>query len=163
MSRNAFFTGLFTILFLNVFSSWALAQNNVDVRVTENLNRLNFQYDIKEDGTFEFLVPLGDRTQMIFIHSNTSTYEPLEIRDIYSVIYQSPQAPGQLVLSQLLIDNGQKKLGAWELIFNNNTYYIVFTAKVSANMNDGELKSVIDIVATSADAMEQTLFKSDEW
>ena len=63
----------------------------------------------------------------------------------------------------MLIDNGQKKLGAWELIIEDNTYFMVFTAKVGATLDDSDLKSAIDIVATSADAMEQLLFNTDEW
>lgn len=155
------------VLFLAVWGGFSIsitsAQNNVDTRITSNLNKLNFKYDVKDDGTFQFTMPVGNRTQMVFIHSKTSSYGQLEIREVYSVIYQSSKKPDEIKLNRLLIDNGQKKLGAWELIFEDNTYFIVFTAKIPAQLNDSDLKSTIDIVATSSDAMEQTLFNTDEW
>jgi hypothetical protein len=140
-----------------------LTAQNRDARIAKNLTELNFKYDVKDDGTFQFTVPVGNRTQMIFIHSTTNIYDKLEIREIYSVIYQSAQKPDEVKLTSFLIDNGQKKLGAWELIFDDNTYFMVFTAKVSGELNAADLKSVVDIVATSADAMELTLFTTDEW
>ena len=153
------------ILTINIlFFTKVSAQNQLaDKRVSENLNKLNFKYDVKEDGTFQFTVPVGNRSQMIFIHSNTSSYDNLEIREVYSVIYQSASKPEDFVLTKLLIDNGQKKLGAWELIFDNNLYFLVFTAKVSPTLDAANLKSVIDIVATSSDSLEQILFTTDEW
>lgn len=153
------------ILLLSILSSFVDTTNaqNPDVRITNNLNKLNFKYDLKEDGTFQFTMPVGKRTQMILIHSNTSIYDNLELREIYSVIYQSNQRPDEVQMSKLLIDNGQKKLGAWELIFEENIYFVVFTAKIPGDLDDDDLKSVIDIVATSADAMEQILFTTDEW
>jgi hypothetical protein len=153
---------LFWVMFiLNVGEVFA---QNIDQRIIDNLNQLNFKYQTKTpDGTFQFTVPLGNRTQMLFIHSNTSTYDKLEIREIYSVIYQSPNKPNMDNLTTLLLDNAQKKLGAWELVYENKNYFIVFTAKILATADSADLKSAIDIVASSADAMEQQLFVSDEW
>lgn len=154
-------TSLF--LFFCLIAPNLSSQSLVDSRITQNLNNLNFKYDVKDDGTFQFTIPVGNRSQLIFIHSKTSTYDKLEIREIYSVIYQSTIRPNENILAQLLTDNSQKKLGAWELIFDGNTYFIVFTAKVAANLDESDTKSVIDIVASSADAMELQFFNSDEW
>ncbi len=158
-----FTSNLFYFLFFVLLSPQLHAQSLVDSRITQNLNNLNFKYDVKDDGTFQFTIPVGKRSQLIFIHSKTSTYDKLEIREIYSVIYQSTIRPNENMLAQLLTDNGQKKLGAWELIYDGNTYFIVFTVKVAANLDESDTKSVIDIVASSADAMELQLFNSDEW
>lgn len=154
-----------TIFFMLFFFGQQMvqAQNNVDVRVTENLNKLEFKYDIKEDGTFQFTVPVNSRSQIIYVHSKTYSYAQLEIREVFALIYSGPQRPNEAVLNKLLSDNAQKKLGAWELLFEGNNYFIVFTAKVPANQNEADLKSTIDIVSTSADAMEQILFNTDEW
>jgi hypothetical protein len=145
-------------------NNWGGFAQNIDQRIIDNLNQLNFKYQTKSsDGTFQFTVPVGNRTQMLFIHSNTSSYDKLEIREIYSVIYQSPNKPDADKLSMLLLDNSQKKLGAWELVYENKNYFIVFTAKILATADSADLKSTIDIVASSADAMEQQLYISDEW
>lgn len=139
------------------------AQTTQDKRVSENLSKLNFKYDVKDDGTFLFTVPVGNRTQMVFVHSATSQYDQMEIREVFSVIYQSSQRPTDVQLAKLLTDNSQKKLGAWEMIIENGQAFLVFTAKVPANQNEADLRSTIDIVATSSDAMEQLLFSIDEW
>ena len=149
-----------SILLIQWSGIWA---QKPDSRITENLKELNFKFNVKEDGTFEAKIPISNRTQIVFIHSNTSTYDKLEMREIYSVISQSNQYPNEATLLKLLQDNGQKKLGAWELIKEQNNYFIVFTAKISATLDAADLKSVIDIVATAADAMEQQLYMIDEW
>lgn len=141
----------------------AMSQSTQDVRVLENLNKLGFKYDVKDDGSFLFTIPVGNRTQMIFINSNTSLFERMEIREVYSVIYQSNQKPNEAQLAQLLLDNSQKKLGAWEMISDNNQFFLVFTAKVAASQNESDMRATIDIVANAADAMEQLLFNADTW
>jgi hypothetical protein len=136
---------------------------SVDSRITEKLNQLNFKYEVKEDGTFQFTVPVSQRTQMIYIHSVTNLYDKMEIREVYSVVHQS-KTPLDLARTQkLLMDNGQKKIGAWEVVLDGDTYFVIFTAKISATSDASDLKSVIDIVATAADSMEKEMFTIDEW
>jgi hypothetical protein len=156
------FISTFFFIFLG-FAPIGFAQKP-DQRIVDNLKELNFKYKIKpDDGTFQFTVPVNTRTQMIFVHSNTSIYDKLEIREVYSVIYQSPNKPDADKLATLLLDNSQKKLGAWELVYEDRNYFLVFTAKIPAITDSTDLKSTIDIVASSADLMEQQLFLSDEW
>ncbi len=156
---------LFFLLFLSglIIPQISTAQSVKDERVASNLSKLNFKYDVKDDGTFLFTVPVGSRTQMVFVHSATSQYDQMEIREVFSVIYQSNQRPTDIQLAKLLTDNSQKKLGAWEMIIEGGQAFLVFTAKVPADQNDADLRSTIDIVATSSDAMEQLLFSTDEW
>lgn len=156
--RNIFLPSLVCLLSV----SWAVAQS-VDSRITEKLNQLNFKYEVKEDGTFQFTVPVSQRTQMIYIHSVTNLYDKMEIREVYSVVHQS-KTPLDLARTQkLLMDNGQKKIGAWEVVLDGDTYFVIFTAKISATSDASDLKSVIDIVATAADSMEKEMFTIDEW
>ncbi len=151
----------FFLFLLNIHL--VLAQTSQDMRVVENLNKLGFKYDVKDDGSFLFTIPVGNRTQMIFINSSTNQFEGMEIREIYSVVYQSNQKPNEVQLIQLLLDNSQKKLGAWEMISDNNQFFMVFTAKIPAAQNEKDMRATIDIVANAADAMEQLLFNTDTW
>jgi hypothetical protein len=150
------------VIYLLLVSMGVYAQTP-DRRVTERLNQLNFKYDVKEDGTFQFTIPVGSRSQIIYIHSVTNLYDKIELREVYSVVHQSKIAPDAARLQRLLIDNSQKKLGAWELVLDGGTYFVIFTAKISADMDASDMKSVIDIVATSSDSMEKELFTVDEW
>ncbi|TAE47873.1 MAG: hypothetical protein EAY69_05865 [Cytophagales bacterium] len=151
------------LFFLMTTSSFALAQKT-DNRVADNLKALSFKYEIQsEDGTFKFTVPIGKRTQTVFIESTISSYDKLEMREIYSIVHQSPHIPDQSRLVKLLMDNAQKKIGAWEIVYEGSEYFIIFTAKVPANADASDMKSAIDIVAASSDGMEQQLFATDEW
>ncbi|GAB4395155.1 MAG: hypothetical protein OHK0053_00450 [Microscillaceae bacterium] len=142
--------------------SLLLAQN-ADERVKANLDKLNYKYELKVDGIFQFMVPVNERYQLIFVNSATSMYDQMEFREIYTIIYDSPQRPTEAILGRLLIDNSKKKLGAWEMIVEEDKFYLIFTAKVPASLSAADMKSTIDIVAFSADAMEMAIYNDDNW
>ncbi len=152
------------IFFLLFILTVPLFAQKFDNRVSENLKTLAFKYELQpEDATFKFTVPIGKRTQTIFVESSTSTYDKLEMREIYSIIHQSKNIPDQSRLVKLLMDNAQKKIGAWEIVYEGSEYFIIFTAKIPANADASDMKSAIDIVAASSDGMENQLFTTDEW
>jgi hypothetical protein len=150
-------------LFLSLFLIQISYAQKPDNRVVEVLKSLNFKYSVQEDDSFKFTVPINKRTQTIFISSETTTYDKLEMREVYSIIHESNQIPDQSKLIKLLIDNGQKKIGAWEIVYEGSAYFIIYTVKINANADASDLKSAIDIVATASDLMEQQLFVTDAW
>ncbi|TAE72718.1 MAG: hypothetical protein EAZ85_09015 [Bacteroidetes bacterium] len=153
-----------SFLFVFFFTIIHLFAQKADNRVAENLKNLSFKYELQpEDATFKFTVPIGKRTQTIFIESSTSTYDKLEMREVYSIVHQSRNIPDQSRLVKLLMDNAQKKIGAWEIVYEGSEYFIIFTAKIPANADASDMKSAIDIVSASSDGMEQQLFATDEW
>ncbi|WP_299452553.1 hypothetical protein [uncultured Microscilla sp.] len=137
----------------------------IDKRVIDRLTVLKYQYEVEPDGTIKFILPISKnkRSQTLYIRSVTDWYDQLEIREIYSVIYKSDKRPPEYMLAKVLFDNSRKKLGAWELIYEDAQYHILFNAKVTANESPQNIKSIIDIVGAAADDMEQELFISDNW
>ncbi len=137
----------------------------VDKRVVDKLATLKYQYDVAEDGTIKFIYPISknNRSQTLYIRSVTDWYDQMEIREIYSVIYKSNKRPPEYMLAKVLFDNSRKKLGAWELIYEDEQYHILFNAKIRAEESPQNLKSVIEIVGAAADDMEKDLFIADNW
>lgn len=150
-------------------SGWAQSvyksSTKIDKRVVDRLNILKYQYEVEPDGTIKFILPIdkNKRSQTLYIRSITDWYEQIEIREVYSVIYKSDKRPPEYMLAKILFDNSRKKLGAWELIYEDSQYHILFNAKVTANESPQNLKSIIDIVGSAADDMERELFISDNW
>lgn len=137
----------------------------VDKRIIDKLSTLNYQYEVAQDGTIKFVFPIAkhNRSQTLYIRSITDWYDQMEIREVYSVIYKSEKRPPEYMLAKVLFDNSRKKLGAWELIYEDAQYHILFNAKVKAEESPQNLKSIIEIVGAAADDMEKDLFISDNW
>lgn len=162
-------TVFFTVLF-SLYSFGSRAQNykasaKIDQRVIDKLTTLKYQYEVELDGTVKFILPVGKdaRSQTLYIRSVTDWYDQMEIREIYSVIYKSDKRPPEYMLAKILLDNSRKKLGAWELIYEDTQYHLLFNAKVKANESPQNIKSIIEIVGAAADDMEKELFISDNW
>jgi len=137
----------------------------VDKRVVDKLATLKYQYEVAQDGTIKFIYPVSknNRSQTLYIRSVTDWYDQMEIREVYSVIYKSDKRPPEYMLTKVLFDNSRKKLGAWELIYEDAQYHILFNAKVKAQESPQNLKSIIEIVGAAADDMEKELFIADNW
>ncbi len=167
---NNNFVFLFSILFLFVFillNPVVFAQKmQFDNRIEEHLTDLNLKYEKNVvSGDYTFFIKMGNgqsqRTQQVFVQSATINYHKLEIREIFSVIYRSKIPPNAQIIRDLMMDTSEKQLGGWELLFEAEEYFIIFNAKISANLDLQDLSSVINLVALSADEMEKKVFAED--
>ncbi len=134
----------------------------IDERLLNALNSLSMKYSLEQE-TVVFKQPVGKRTQVVYIDSKTDIFDKFEVRQVYSTIHESETPISQAILQKLLIANGKKKIGAFELLVREGVYFVVFTAKIPPDLDAVNLKAVIDIVATSADNAEDTLFFADQW
>lgn len=161
------FLNLILILFSPLLWSQVVYKSSakVDKRVVDKLGILKYQYEVEQDGTIKFILPVNknNRSQTLYIRSVTDWYDQMEIREIYSVIYKSDKRPPEYMLAKILFDNSHKKLGAWEMIYEDSQYHILYNAKVDAEESPQNLKSIIEIVGVAADDMEKNLFISDNW
>jgi hypothetical protein len=126
-----------------------------DKRVSRVLESLDLEYTIDDDGDFRLIFKMeGDRTQVVFIQSSTSEYRDLEIRDVFSVGYESEdEVIPEDIANRLLGQNWKIKLGAWAKMGK----YAVFVSKVDANAGGKTLWSAIKLTAKAADEMESEL------
>lgn len=126
-----------------------------DERVAKVLRELDVDYTIDSDGDFKVIEDMGGgRTQLAFVRSFTSEYRHLEVREIWSVGYESDtdSIPGDIA-NLLLDDTFDKKLGAWAKM-NNMAVYVV---KISANADAETVRSGLTLAMEAADEMEEKL------
>jgi len=148
--------------FFALFAHQALYAQKNDERLSIPFAQLEIKHKI-DANTISFKQPVGKRTQVVYIDNETDIFDKFEVRQIYSTIHESTKPLDLKRLQTLLLANGKKKIGAFEMVEKEGVYFILFTAKVPAILDATNLKSVIDMVATVADGMEDNMFMTDEW
>ncbi|WJI24189.1 hypothetical protein RHP47_00485 [Thermosynechococcus sp. QKsg1] len=136
-----------------------------DVRVSRILDRLGIRYQVDEDGDYRVVFELSNgRTQQAFIDSKTQQLGSYEIRDVWSVGYSCEGFLDQEIANYLLIENANKKIGAWELRpLADNRYIAVFCTKVAADCDPEALYTSIRVVLEVADELEKVLEAGDRF
>lgn len=134
-----------------------------DQRVKVLLDKANLKYKVDKDGDFRLLMGFGDkRSQLVFITSQTSKLEHMEIREVWSVGYVSTGTIPSSVAKNLLRENARVKLGAWELVRFGGKEAGVFRAKIAAETDVKTLVETIGTVASTADEKEKELTSKDD-
>jgi len=157
--KQLFFTMLVVIVSL-------LQAQNQDVRIEQQLKRMNLQYEVTSAGNFKLLFELEKgRTQIVFINSETRTHEDVNVREISS--------PAAFVLKadelthakmwQLLAANAQTVLGSWQLEPAADGWGLHYTVKVPALMPENRLMMYMILVAKAADDMEMSFSTDDRF
>lgn len=155
-----------TTLIAIVQTSSAQTNSNAtgDSRIQASLEELGFKYEIDKEGDFKVVIRTQDgRTQLVWIISKTQRYGKLEIREIVSPAYLSNEPLSLEVANQLLEDNTLTKLGAWQIFKQDKGHLAMFVAKIPADSDANNLGDSLEIVARSADAMENKLTGKDKF
>jgi len=141
------------------------AQGNPDPRVQAALDDLGLNYEIQDSGAFRIGMRFEDgRTHVAFINSTTSTLGDLEIREITSPVNVTDGPLSAEMANQLLQDNTNKKLGAWQTVeLNDQRHLTMFTARIGADSSPEQLQSALYGVLYTADAMEAELTDGDRF
>lgn len=135
-----------------------------DPRVSGLLDEAGLKSSVDNEGDFRLHNEVADgRSQLVWILSNTSELGNLEIREIWAIAFKSPAPFSADVANQLLEENCQTKIGAWQMRKMGDDFVAVFSAQIAADTDMGSLTTVIDAVAQTADNMEQELSEGDEW
>ncbi len=155
-------TYYFTVLlFIGAFQTYSQTPDN---RIENQLNRMNLQYEVTSSGNFKLLFELeNNRTQIVFINSETKYYEDAEVREISSPAKFIVKAD-ELTHEQLwtiLTSNYQSTLGAWQLEPAANGWGLHFAVKVPALMPENRLMMYMVLVAKVADDMEKIFSAED--
>lgn len=128
---------------------------NYDRRVERILLQEDITYSIDEDGDFRVVFELDEgRTQLGYIISDTSDYEGIEIREIWSVGYQSEEGefPAD-VANRLLEETFNMKLGGWA----RDEDMAVYVVRLDADAGADELINALLLALYAADDMEEAL------
>ena len=129
-----------------------------DLRVKAILDELEVEYELTEDGDFKIVLPFGDdRTQAIFINSNTEFYDEMEVREVWSLGYECEGPIPEDVANILLINSLEQKIGAWQAYATERKSRAMFAVKMSANANAESMRSIIIAVLSNTDTIEEQL------
>jgi len=141
-----------------------LQASGPDQRVEKALKKLGLKYTVDKDGDFKLILATqGDRSQVVFINSDTETLRKMEIREIWSPAAKFSSTPPSALSQALLEKNGSFKIGSYAYKKAGDVYVLVFHAQISANASAEELLSVVIGVAMMADATESDIMQTDDF
>ena len=150
-----------------IISNAAIAQENTDsyydIRLKRQLDSTDLDYSITRSNNFRIRILTEDsvqeRTQVVIINSYTEKYVGFEIREIGSVGLKLKKSPeNYALLYEILIRNGERKIGAWEITELTNEpdfFFLRHTIKVSINTSPKDLVSLVHTVAFETDMIEK--------
>ena len=151
---------LFALLAALVCASVAFG---ADLRVQSALDDAGLKYTIDDDGDFRLLFGQeDDRSQLVWINSNTEEYGNMELREVWGIGYRAGE-DGSLSRTQLLDllkRNNTYKLGSWRL--SSNGQNVIFTITVDADADGETLDTVARYVADLTDELEKDWDGGDE-
>lgn len=145
-------------------------QNSPDPRVKAALDQIGYRYELTADADFK-LAPLpteGERTQLVYVNSNTERFGSIEIREVLSPAFLSGGPLTAELANSLLRQNNQVKLGAWRVVPiskgpNSGKQLAMFAAQVAANSDAEALRLTIRSVVLVADKMEKEATGRDDY
>jgi hypothetical protein len=129
-----------------------------DASIRQILGRLEYKYDVDEEGDFRLTFGLDEkedgRSQLVFVRSPVETYGAHQVREVWSPAYlaTTDEFPAE-VANRLLEATHESKLGAWA----KQGRYAVFVVKLRADASASELDDAVEAALRSADEMEQEL------
>lgn len=134
-----------------------------DSRVGAILDAEDMKYEIDDDGDYKLIFGLeNDRTQLVFINSQTDTFAGVEIREVWSVGLKGSGQLSATVANELLERNAKYKVGGWQVINKDGQVLALFTIVLSADADQSELVTVLNAVAIQADEIEKEFLKNDD-
>lgn len=137
----------------------------VDQRIKAQLDSMEYHYTITNDGDIKLICQISDeRTQVVFINSQTQNYQEMEIREIFSpaALFSANNLTLPLA-KKLLEENYNKKLGAYQLISSDENSLLTFTVKADANSDALTLNKIIWLVARTSDDLEKEISATDSY
>ncbi|MGL6223134.1 MAG: hypothetical protein ACRC6L_06075 [Steroidobacteraceae bacterium] len=138
-----------------------LTASSGDARVVAALKAAGLPYTLDEgDFVLEYAVD-QERSQRVWIASETASIDQLEIRDVWSVAARGQgEVPAELA-RKLLAENVRMILGAWQVNQTPDEYLVVYSAQVAAAADAATLQKVIEVVMFSAERIEKQLSDKD--
>lgn len=125
-------------------------------KIQSLLDKAKLRYVIDDDNDFKLVFDTGgERSQVVFINSNTEEFGGQTIVEIWPPAYRQPDIPDEVLL-RLLSDARSRKVGAWEISQGRSNIIAVFKVKVPLSaLSPAFLRSLCEAVASTADDMEK--------
>ena len=133
-----------------------------DPRVKRLLDKLDYKYEVDEDGDYKLVFDLDDneedqkkgRSQLVYVRSPVFDYGSHEVREVWAPAYKAKGDEFPVKVANRLLEASQEsKLGGWA----KQGKYAVFVIKVATNASAKQLDDAINAAIQSADQMEAEL------
>lgn len=152
------------VLLAGTVAAYAGEPVQADARLQRALKEAELKYADTAAGDFRFPFTLETgRTHYVVAASKTAKLGGAEVREIWGVGWKGAQEPGAGIVNALLRDNGLKKIGAWQLLQQEDgSFCAVFKVNAPADCSGDVLRAIVSAVAQTADDMEKSLLNTDE-
>jgi hypothetical protein len=137
-----------------------------DPRVRAVLDELGYEYEVDADGDYRAVFEFeGERrSQVVYVNSQTATYDSLEIREVWSPAIESKGPLTPKIANRLLSASFDAPFGAWQCLKQaNGRFLAVFAVKLGADADAAMIRKAIKAVISHADEMEKELSKKDTY
>lgn len=133
-------------------------------KIKSLLDKAQLKYEIDSDKDFKLLFDTGgERSQVVFINSNTEELGGQTIVEIWSPAYRQSDISNE-VLARILADGSRRKVGAWEITQAGSNIVAVFKVKVPLSpLSPVFLRSLCGAVASTADEVEEIISSGDSF
>lgn len=153
-------------VFAAFVAAWSLAPiaaepaKKADVRIEDMLTRLGVKYTVNDSGNVAVSYGEdGDRSQTVYIMSETEKDNDVEIREIWSNAGTFSSAPDSDALVQLMLDNGSNKIGSWALEkADDGGYLLYYSMRFPSDVSDKAYQMMLELASSVADETEASLF-----
>lgn len=146
------------------------SKDKVDSRVRLALDELGLAYEITGQSDFKLkpFSTVGNRTQLVYIHSQTQRYGTLELREVIAPSYLANESLSAPMANRLLRENSEVKWGAWRAVAidegpNAGKYLILYAIQVEADSDAEGLRLAIKNAALTADQLEKEMTGKDDY
>ena len=144
--------------------TFAQFPGQADPGVAAALDEQGVIYSINDEGNFVVVFQMDadeERSQRVFVVSQTSSYRNAELREIWSVAVVLNEYPDEELMYYLLTVNSGIKVGSWAVEEFDDELWILYTIKVPVDIDSAALKDLVYFVAEMCDELEAELVGDD--
>lgn len=140
----------------------AIAENAPDKNIAAQLKALKMEYDVSSAGNFKVPLKIKDRTQLVFIQSESVAPIEVGFRKVYTYASVSKTPLSDAKARELFENNSNYTVGYVSSVQSDKDTVVMYSVQVPANADKVLLEDVISIVANTGDELEMALTGKDE-
>jgi len=126
--------------------------------LVEWFEKENLLYQKDPDGDYRVLLKVNERTQYVWIYSNSHTMGDVSIREIFSPAYLMEEGDNRYILEQLLLDNYTHSLwGYWGMAREGDHHLLIYQMQIPESDFYTLLEEALYTVALQADRLEERM------
>jgi hypothetical protein len=104
-----------------------------DPRVRAILEAEDIKYEVDSDGDYKIVIGFEDnRSQAVFINSNTENFAGVEIREVWSIGLRGSGQLSAEMANELLRRNSQYKVGGWSTVQSEGQLFMLMEKREKA-------------------------------